>query len=110
MIPRISLFVIAAALLGAHFLRAGDPALAALCVATPLLFLYRSRWSLVLLQLLAYAAATAWIAVALRLVQVREQSGQPWTATAIILGSVALFTLVAGLLLNSRSIREHYPR
>ena len=109
MIPRISLFVIAAVLLGAHFLRSGNPALVALCVATPLLFLYRRRWSLVLLQLLAYGATITWIAVAVRLVQVREQSGQPWTAAAIILGSVALFTLLAGLLLNARSIMRHYP-
>ncbi len=108
MILRISLFVIAAVLLGAHFLRAGDLALVALCVATPLLFLCRKWWSLVLLQLLAYGAAATWIAVAVRLVQVREQYGQPWTAAAIILGSVALFTLLAGLLLNSRSIRERY--
>lgn len=108
MILRISLFVIAAVLLGAHFLRAGNLALVALCVATPLLFLYRKWWSLALLRLLAYGAAATWIAVAVRLVQVREQYGQPWTAAAIILGSVALFTLLAGLLLNSRSIRERY--
>ena len=109
MVLRISLFVIAAVLLGAHFLRAGNLALVALCVAAPLPFLSRKWWSLVLRQLLAYGAAGTWIAVAVRLVQAREQYGQPWTAAAIILGSVALFTLLAGLLLNSRSIRERYP-
>ena len=107
---RISLFVAAAVLLGVHFLRAGNLVMAGLCVATPLLFLYHRRWSLVLLQVLAYGAAATWIAVAVRLIQVREQSGQPWSAAAIILGSIALFTLAAGLLLNSRSIRERYPR
>lgn len=105
---RISLFVVAALLLGAHFLRAGNLALVALCVAAPLLFFWRQRWSLILLQLLAYCAAAIWIAAAVQLVQMREQMGQPWTVAAIILGSVALLTLLAGLLLNSRAIRERY--
>ena len=106
---RISLYVIAALLLGAHFLRAGDLALVALCAAAPLLFLYRRHWSLLALQFLAYCATGTWIGVAVRLIQLRQQLGQPWTAAAVILGSVALFTLVAGLLLNSRAIRERYP-
>ena len=105
---RIIIFVTAALLLGAHFLRAGSLALVALCVAAPLLFFWRQRWSLILLQLLAYCAAAIWIAAAVQLVQMREQLGQPWTVAAIILGSVALLTLLAGLLLNSRAIRERY--
>ncbi len=109
MILRISLFVLAALLLGAHFLRAGDLLPTALCLAAPLLFLWRSRWSLIALQGLAYAAAATWIAVAIELVQMREQLGQRWTAAAIILGSVAAYTLAAGLLLNSRAIRQRYP-
>lgn len=109
MILRIILFVTAAILLGAHFLRAGNIAMVALCLAAPLLFFYRKRRSLIALQLLAYGAALTWIAVTVQLVQMRQQSGQPWTVAAVILGSVALFTLLAGLLLNSRAIRERYP-
>ncbi len=105
---RISLFLIAAVLLGAHFLRAGNLALVALCLAAPLLFLYRKRWSLFVLQILAYVAAATWIAVAIELVRLRQQLGQPWTIAAMILGTVALFTLLAGLLLNSGAIRERY--
>jgi hypothetical protein len=106
---RIGLFITAAALLGAHFLRAGNLTLVALCVAAPLLFLYRKRWSLIALQVLAYGAAVTWIAVAIELVRLRQQLGQPWTVAAMILGTVSLFTLLAGLLLNSRVIRERYP-
>jgi hypothetical protein len=109
MILRISLYVTAALLLGAHFLRAGNPVLVALCLAAPLLFLYRRRWSLIVLQVLAYGAAGTWIAVAIRLVQTRQQSGQSWTVAAMILGSVALFAVVAGLLLNSLAIKNRYP-
>lgn len=105
---RIGLYVVAALLLGAHFLRAGDLALVALCLAAPLLFFHRRRRSLFALQFLAYCAAGTWIGLALRLVQLREQLGQPWTAAAVILGSAALFTLAAGLLLNSRAITARY--
>ena len=105
---RISLYVVAALLLCAHFLRAGNFGTVALCLATPLLFLARKRWSLIVLQLMAYAATTTWILAAVRLVQLRQQMGEPWTAAAVILGSVALFTLISGLLLNCRAIKQHY--
>lgn len=105
---RISLFVVAAFLMGAHFFRVNNFLLVGLCLATPLLFLYRKRWSLILLQFSAYAAAAAWLGVALGLVELRQQMGRPWTAAAVILGTVALFTLVAGLLMNSRCMRERY--
>lgn len=106
---RISLFAIAAALLAAHFLRSGNLAPVALCLASPSLFLYRKRASLIALQVLAYGAAAKWIAIAVELVQLRQQSAQPWTLAIVILGSVALFTLAAGLLLNSRAFRQRYP-
>jgi hypothetical protein len=106
---RIGLFAIAALLLGAHFFRAGNFLLVALCLATPLLFLYKKRWSLILLQLAAYGATASWLQAALQLVQFRQQAARPWAAAAVILVAVALFTLVAGLLMNSRCMRERYP-
>jgi hypothetical protein len=109
MLLRIALFEIAAILLGAHFYRAGNFLLVAFCLAAPLLFLHKRRRSLILLQLLAYGAAATWVDAAIRLVAFRQQIGQPWTTAAIILGAVALLTLVAGLLLNSRVIAQRYP-
>jgi len=105
---RVILYVVAAALLGAHFYRAGDYLLVGLCVATPLCFLIRNLWSLILLQFAAYSAAAIWIATALQLVIYRQQLGRPWTAAAIILAGVALLSLVSGLLLNSSGLRDHY--
>lgn len=96
-------------LVGAHFYRAGNYWLVLLCLAAPLLFFYRKRWSLVLLQVMAYGATAVWVQAGMRLVELRQQMGQPSTAAAIILGAVALFTLAAGLLLNSRSIAQRYP-
>ena len=107
---RISLYVLAALLLGAHFLRAGHFLMVGICLAAPLLFAWRSHRALIALQLAAYGAAATWIAVAIELVHTRQQYGQRWTAAAIILGSVALFTLIAGLLLNSGAIKRFYPK
>jgi uncharacterized membrane protein HdeD (DUF308 family) len=105
---RIVLFIIAAALTAAHFFRAENYGMVALSLTTPLLFLYRKPGSLVLLQLAAYGATVNWLIAALLLVQMRQQIGRPWTTAALILGAVALLTLLAGLLLNSRCMRARY--
>lgn len=101
--------MIATALTAAHFSRAGSYVLVTLSLVTPLLFLIKRRWSLMLLQLAAYGATLNWMLVIVLLVQMRQQVGRPWTTAALILGAVALLTLLAGLLLNSRGLRERYP-
>jgi hypothetical protein len=107
---RIGIYVVAALLLGAHFMREGNLIAVALCVAAPLLFLWRRRWVPIALQVLAYGAAAIWILTTVHLVDQRMLEGRGWTTATIILGAVALLTLLAGLLLNSRVIRERYPR
>ncbi len=106
---RRALFLLAAALIAAHFFRAGNWLLVSVAAAAPLLFFYRNRWSLVLLQLGAYCASATWLAAMLSLVQQRQQTGQSWTAAVLILGTVMLLTLLAGLVLNSRCMRDAYP-
>ncbi len=106
---RRGLFVLAAALLAAHFFRAANWSLVALSLVAPLLFFCRRRWSLILLQLGAYCASASWLAATLSLVQMRQQSGQPWSVAVLILGAVILVTLLAGWLLNSRCMLEAYP-
>jgi hypothetical protein len=110
MLFRIVLYWVAALLLGAHFLRAGNLVFALICIAVPLAFLYRRRHSLVLLQALAYGTAATWLYTAWQLVQTRQSLGQNWALAAVILGVVALYNLLAGLLLNSRVMRERYPK
>jgi hypothetical protein len=109
MVIRIVLYWFAALLLSAHFLRAGDLASAWLCVMIPCAFLYRRRYTLVLLQALAYGAVAGWLYIAWQLIELRRSLGHSWSLAAAILGAVALFTALAGLLLNSRVMRERYP-
>ncbi len=107
---RIAVYALAALLLGAHFLRAGNMLLVLICIAAPFVFFHRRRHSLVLLQVLAYGAATIWLYTAWQLIQTRQSLGQNWALAVAILGGVALYSLVAGLLLNSRAVRERYPK
>ncbi len=108
MILRISLYVIAALLLGAHYFRVSHWPLVGLCLASPLLFFFKSRWSLIVLQAGAYLASAIWVATALELLQFRQQIDRPWALGMTILAIVALFTLLAGMLLNTRCMRERY--
>jgi len=107
---RIGIYVAAALLIAAHFLRDGNIVAVAFCLAAPLLFFYRRWWVLVVLQLMAYGAAATWIVTLLRIVELRQVTGRSWTAAGLILGGVALLTLLAGVLLNSRAFRARYPR
>lgn len=110
MIFRVVLYWLAALLLGAHFLRAGNLTVAIICVAVPFLFLYRRQFSRVLLQSLAYGAAASWLYTAWMLVQERQALGQNWKVAAAILGTVAAASLLAGLQLNSRAMREWFTK
>ena len=102
-------YALAMLLWSAHFLRAGLVLPAALCLCVLLLFLVRQLWVLWVLQGLAYLAAASWAQTAMHLVAQRQAQGRSWTAGVAILGAVALFSAVAGLLLNLPVMRRVYP-
>jgi hypothetical protein len=102
------LIVLAALLLAAHFLRAGNFALVVICLMAPLLLLIKQRWSLIALQLLTYIGAAIWLNTLFRLVSERILLGRSWGGVVAILGSVTLITILAGLLLNSPVIKARY--
>lgn len=105
MVARIALVILTAVLLAAHFLRAGNYPLVALCLAAPLLLLVRQRWSLVVLGGLAYAAGTTWLWAAWDLVDLRHALGQPWHRAAAILIGVAAVNVLTGALLHREAMR-----
>jgi len=107
---RITPLIIACALLGAHFFRSGNSVLVGLCAVAPLLLLVRARWSLWVLQAGAYCATLVWVLVAFELIRRRMLFGAPWARLAVIIFAVAVFTAVAGALLNTRALRERYPK
>jgi len=108
MIARVMLYTITTWLIAAHFLRAGSLIPTALCLMTPLLFLVRRRWTLLLLQWLAYAAAVIWLGTAWQIVAVRRSFGQPWLLAAVILVTVATISVLAGIGLRTNILQERY--
>jgi hypothetical protein len=109
MILRISLYALAALLVAAHFLRQGDIPLALLCLSTPALFAIRKRWSLLVLQGAAHIATAVWMATAVNIVRERLAVGRGYATALAILAGVAGLTLLAGILLNSRTAQQKYP-
>jgi hypothetical protein len=73
-----------------------------------LLFLYRRSWVPVVVQLALLAGALEWIRTLVLFAAERRALGQPATRLALILGGVAAFTVVAGLLMRAPAVRRHY--
>ena len=95
-------------LLGAHFYRSGQVVLAVLCVAVLLLLFLRKSWVPRLLQALLLLGALEWLRTLYFIASIRMALEQPWTRLAIILGAVALFTALSGLVFNSKAVRARY--
>ena len=106
---RITLLVLAAVLAAAHFLRYGNLLPMLICLGAPFLLLIKKRWSLTVVQLLTVAAAIVWMSALRTIIQTRVHEGRSWTASAIILGVVAGYTLLSGWLLESPLVKGKYP-
>ena len=96
------------ALLAAHFYRAGHTALTMLCIAVLFLLLLKKSWVPRVFQLLLIAGALEWLRTLYFIAAVRMAIEQPWTRMAAILGGVALFTALSGLVFQSRTLRARY--
>ena len=97
-------------LAGAHFWRAGLPALTLGCVLLALLAWTRGAWVRRVLLLVLPLLAARWIWTTSQFVQVRQFMDQPWHRLAAILLGVALFTALAVLPLLSERARARYAR
>jgi hypothetical protein len=109
MFLRLVPLILAALLLGAHFLRYGHIPLVVVCAASPVLLVIKKRWALQLLQCLMFIGVLVWAHATYVLVQQRIAVGAPWVRMSLILAAVTAFTLVAGFLLRSPSVRKRYP-
>ena len=105
---RIFSVVFAFLLLGAHFMRAENNLIAILCILIPLLLLVKKKFIPILLQCLLYLGGLIWVHATVQYVRIRMAEGTDWVRLILILGSVSLFTIFAGLLLNSKVIKERY--
>jgi hypothetical protein len=95
-------------LIAAHFLRYGNPVLAILCLAAPLLLLVRHPLAARLVQTALFLAALEWIRTTAALAAQRSDLGLPWGRMTAILGAVAAFTLGSLFVFLSKTLRTRY--
>jgi hypothetical protein len=100
--------IVSLLLLGAHTMRLEMPVLMAIPVAVLLLLCWPHRWVARLAQGTLVLGALEWVRATLVYVSARQDLGMPWKRLAIILGSVALFTLLSSLVFRTRTLRCRY--
>ena len=108
MILRIVLIAFSWLLLAAHFSRANLAILAIISLLIPFILFIRKKWAHKILVILTILGAMEWVRTTWQLINSRIESGEDWKRMAIILFSVAIFTLFSAILLNSKRIREKY--
>ena len=94
--------------LGAHFLRDLNTAgVAVSLVLIGLLFLRRS-WAARIVQAALVLGAVEWLLTLYELAEIRATRGEPATRMIIILGCVALVTLISALLFQTKTLQKIY--
>lgn len=95
-------------LLAAHFFRAGQ---VVLCIVPLLLFiplLLREKWVPWLIQTALALGALEWVRTLVSIAQIRMANDMAWGRMAVILGVVALFTALSGLVFRSKALKSRY--
>jgi len=95
-------------LLAAHFYRSGESVMVWASIALPLLLTFRHRYVPALVSAGLVLGAAEWVHTLIAIAQVRMAHGLPWERMALILGGVALFTLLAGLVFLTPGLRARY--
>lgn len=95
-------------LLGAHFFRAALVPLTVACLGLIALLFVRARWAWLTLQVALAIGALEWLRTAWEFASTRAAMGQPYARLLVILGSVALVTALAALVLRTRTARDHF--
>ena len=97
-------------LLAAHFSRQNLSVVGILVLGLiPMLFI-RKKFTLWIVQIALVAGSIEWIRSTLAYIKIRKTMDDDWTRLAIILFSVALFTLISGLILSVKRVRKEYSK
>ena len=100
--------ILSLVLLAAHFYRAGLLPVAVICLGlVPLLF-WKKSWVPRFFQVLLLLGALEWLRALYTFAAMRIAWDQPWTRLALILGAVALFTALSGLVFRARKLQAFY--
>jgi hypothetical protein len=100
--------VLSLLVLGAHFLRAGNPVLMALALVLMSLLVVPRTWAARVVQIALVLGAVEWTRTLIRIATQRAQEGEPYLRLAIILGGVALVTALSSLVFRTARLRSRY--
>ena len=95
-------------LLAAHFMRAGQTIITAVILLILLLLFVKKYWVPWVMQIVLVFGAIEWIRTLLFVAQMRIEFDMPWTRMAIILGAVALFTLLSALVFRAKALKQRF--
>ncbi|MCD6091904.1 MAG: hypothetical protein J7J72_10415 [Bacteroidales bacterium] len=95
-------------LLGAHFSRDDQHVLTLIALVFPFLLLIKKSWIPKLFQIALILSALEWLRSSYFYIEAREQNGESWTILALIMGGVALFTILSALVFKSKTLKKRY--
>ncbi len=73
-----------------------------------LILLIKRKWILKIYQICLVGGAIIWIERLIYLRKLRIAEGSPWVRLSLILGVVALITLLSAFLLQNRKVQNSY--
>lgn len=100
--------ILSALLMAAHFSRVDNNWLSIFCLALPLLLLVKKLWVKRVYQFLLVIGGSIWIERTVALVQTRQEASESWMRLAVILSTVALFTMLSSLSFETKKARKRY--
>ena len=107
---KFSLPILSCVMLAAHFSRARNDWFVLMCLAFPLILLSQKKWVMRIFQVFLLAGGAIWIERTIFLVHQRQQQQQPWIRLAVILGIVALFTILSALVFENKKIQVIFKK
>jgi hypothetical protein len=95
-------------LMGAHCMYWGAEFLAIVCAGFPLILIAKKKWAARTVQIYLLVATCEWVRTLVASLRGRIADGENWGRMAMILGVVALFTLLSTCVFFTKSLKERY--
>ncbi len=100
--------IVSLLLLAAHFMRAQAWVPVGVCLALPALLLWRSRWAALAVECALLLGAIEWLRTLVALASARIALGQPYARMVLVIGLVAIATLLSAAVFWLPAIRRRY--
>jgi NAD-dependent dihydropyrimidine dehydrogenase PreA subunit len=100
--------ILSTLMMAAHFSRVDNDRLAIFCLALPFLLFIKKIWVKRVYQILLVIGGPIWIERTVILIRTRQETGESWMRLAVILITVALFTIFSSLSFETKKARKRY--